>query len=40
MLLTVETIGKTGSKLRAAVEEEAEHLARARGAAEVKTVWR
>jgi hypothetical protein len=38
--LIVETTGKTDSKLRAAVEEEAERLARARGAADVKTVWR
>jgi hypothetical protein len=38
--LTVETIGKVDSKLRVAVEEEAARLARARGAADVKTVWR
>jgi hypothetical protein len=40
LLLTVEVTGKTSSKLHAAVEEEAVHLARARGAADVKTVWR
>jgi hypothetical protein len=40
LLLTVETTGKTGSKLRAAVEEEAARLAQARGATDVKTVWR
>lgn len=38
--LTVELTGKADRKLRAAVEEEAARLARARGAAEVKTVWR
>jgi hypothetical protein len=38
--LTVETTGKTDSKLRAAVEEEAARLAQARGVADVKTVWR
>jgi hypothetical protein len=40
LLLTVETIAKAGSKVRAAVEEEAARLARVRGAADVKTVWR
>ena len=38
--LTVEMTGKADSKLRAAVEEEAAHLARVRGAVGVKTVWR
>ncbi len=38
--LTVETTGRTDSTLRAAVEEEATRLARARGAAGVMTVWR
>ncbi len=38
--LSVEMTGKTDTKLRAAVEEEAARLARARGAAEVKTLWR
>ncbi|HEX8700781.1 MAG TPA: crosslink repair DNA glycosylase YcaQ family protein [Myxococcaceae bacterium] len=38
--LTVELTGKASTKLRAAVEEEATLLAQARGASEVKTVWR
>jgi hypothetical protein len=37
--LTVENTGKTDSTLRAAVEEEAAHLARARGAADVTPLW-
>jgi hypothetical protein len=40
LLLTVEMTGKADSKLRAAVEEEAAFLAQARGADDVKTVWR